>query len=82
MRNFILFFTFLCTVSCEKVTYYPDKQLAYNPTINIAHRGGGTSTIQDNSIISIVHALPLVGGIEVDVQLSKNKTVWLSQINT
>lgn len=76
--SFILIFFF----SCEKVTYYPDNNIPYSPTINIAHRGGGNDTMRDNSLESIVNAFPFVGGIEVDVQLSKNETVWLSHSST
>jgi len=64
--------------SCEKITYYPDNNIPVTPTITIAHRGGGNDTMRDNCIESIINALPFVGGVEVDVQLSKNETVWLS----
>lgn len=76
--SFLLFFFF----SCEKITYYPDSNIPYSPTINIAHRGGGNDTMRDNSLESISNALPFVGGVEVDVQLSKNETVWLSHSST
>lgn len=78
-KKIILFcFLFVCFFSCEKVTYYPDNQLLYAPTIDIAHRGGRTDSTRENTFEAIINALPYVGGIEIDVQLSKSRTVWLS----
>ncbi len=71
-------FILVCFFSCEKVTYYPDNQIVYAPTIDIAHRGGRTDSTRENTIQAVINALPYVGGIEVDVQLSKSRTVWLS----
>ncbi len=64
--------------SCEKVEYYPDDQIPYAPSIDIAHRGGGNFNFRDNSMEAVINALPQTGGIEVDVMLSKSLTVWLS----
>lgn len=77
-KTFSICFLLVCFFSCEKVTYYPDNQITYSPTINIAHRGGRTDSTRENTIESVINALPYVGGIEVDVQLSKSRTVWLS----
>ena len=74
-------FLLIFFLSCEKVTYYPDNQIIYSPTIDIAHRAGRTDSLRENTIEAVINALPLVSGIEVDVQLSKNRTVWLSHSN-
>ncbi len=79
MKKIILLFSFpLFFSSCEKVEYYPDNQIPYAPTIDMAHRAGGNLSFRDNTLEAVMNALPLVGGIEVDVMLSKSRTVWLS----
>lgn len=65
-------------LSCEKVNYYDDKPFDYEPTSALAHRGGGTDSLRDNSYESCINALSITDGIEVDVQLSKDRTIWLS----
>ena len=72
----------ICFLSCEKVTYYEDKPILYTATASLAHRGGGTATMRDNNYASCLQALPRAEGIEVDVQLSKDRTVWLSHSST
>lgn len=71
-----------CFFSCEKVTYYTDKPIAFNATQSIAHRGGGCDTMRDNNYESCINAFTVTDGIEVDIQLSKNRTVWLSHSST
>ena len=44
----------------------------------MAHRAGGHDTLQDNSFKSAVNALSMVDGIETDVQISKDETIWMS----
>ncbi|MBK7028015.1 MAG: hypothetical protein IPH45_01855 [Bacteroidales bacterium] len=63
---------------CEKVVYYPDKSISILPTRILAHRGGGNAQFRDNTIEGIKNALRLKDGIEVDVQLSKDGSIWLS----
>ena len=66
--------------SCHKIKYYPDKEYGVVKTLILAHRGGGggTSPYQENSLQSAQYALSVADGIEVDIQLSKNITIWLS----
>lgn len=64
--------------SCEKITYYPDQPILFTSTQSIAHRGGGCDTSRDNDYTSCINALLVTDGIEVDIQLSKNRTIWLS----
>ena len=68
----------LAFLSCEKVNYYEDKPLEYSPTISLAHRGGRTDSLPENNYASCINALSFMAGIEVDVQLSKDRTIWLS----
>ncbi len=68
----------IAVTSCEKITYYEDKPSPFSSTESIAHRGGGCDTTRDNDYESCINALVKTDGIEVDIQLSKNRTVWLS----
>ena len=81
MKSIISIFAVIgcfCITSCEKVHYYPDKEYKEVETLILAHHGGGTCPFQDNSIEAAIYGLTYLDGIEVDVQLSKDRTVWLS----
>lgn len=69
---------FIAFWGCKKITYYPDKNILIEPTRLLAHRGGGNAQFRDNTLEGIKSALRWKDGIEVDVQISKNETVWLS----
>lgn len=47
----------------------------------LGHRGNGikdyNDTIMDNTIPAIIKALHIADGVEVDIQLSKDNTIWL-----
>lgn len=65
-------------VSCEKIKYYPDKGFQHVTTIFLTHRGGGFSIYPENSLSACEYGLMSLKGIEVDLQISKDKTIWLS----
>lgn len=76
---FSLITTALFSSACEKINYYEDKPVvAFEKTLVIAHRGGGNDSLRENSYEACITALSLTDGIEVDIQLSKNRTIWLS----
>jgi glycerophosphoryl diester phosphodiesterase len=66
--------------SCDKINYYPDKDFKEVKTLILAHKTGGSDTSQylENTLYAAKHSLAIVDGIECDLQLSKDKTVWLS----
>lgn len=66
--------------SCNKINYYPDKEYEDVQTLILAHRTGGISnpSFQENSLEGAINSLSKVDGIEVDLQISKDRTVWLS----
>jgi glycerophosphoryl diester phosphodiesterase len=87
-RILILFFNrtvvqisiIFCTIfaSCDKIYYYPDKtNILTIQTKVIAHRGGGDKFGPENSLTAIKGGINLMDGIEVDIQLSQNATIWL-----
>lgn len=69
---------FLLCISCEKVNYYSDKPLPETKTLILAHRGGGNSGYQENTLQAVSYGFSVLDGVEVDVQLSKDRTIWLS----
>lgn len=76
--KFSLYIVILILFGCKKINYYPDKSIRIETTKLIAHRGGGNSIYRDNTIDGIKAALRQKDGIEIDIQISKNETVWLS----
>jgi glycerophosphoryl diester phosphodiesterase len=64
-------------LTCERIEYFPDKPLPNTQTRWIGHRGGGT--YDDGSLMEgCKRALARIDGIEIDIQKSADKTLWLS----
>src|SRR5688572_28624910 len=68
----------LAISSCKKITYYPDKPINNVHTLILAHRGGANDSLRENSYEACINALTFTDGLEVDVQISKDRTIWLS----
>lgn len=76
---------------CSKVEYLPDQPLAgWYPPVVLVHRGGGEDcypgspfSCMPNTLPAVLHGLdlPEMGGVEVDVQISQNGTLWLGHDN-
>jgi glycerophosphoryl diester phosphodiesterase len=64
--------------SCEKINYYADKDYKEVKTLVLAHKGGGDSPFQENSLEASEYGFASLDGIEVDIQISKDRTIWLS----
>ncbi|MEO5674589.1 MAG: glycerophosphodiester phosphodiesterase family protein [Chitinophagales bacterium] len=47
-------------------------------TLKIAHRGGRSDSVRENTLNGFKEALRNADGVEVDVQISGDKTIWLS----
>lgn len=78
-KYIILLAALACGSSCQKIKYYPDKDYREVTTKVLAHRAGGGdhSPYQENSLEAAQYGLSIVDGLEVDVQISKDRTVWL-----
>lgn len=63
--------------ACKKIYYYPDKDLGTPETAALAQEGGGYSPYPINTMDAVMYGLENMEGIEVDVQLSENNTLWL-----
>lgn len=64
--------------TCRKINYYTDDPVLFEGSKILAHRGGGNATYRENTLESCINALPGNDGIEVDIQMSKDHTIWLS----
>ncbi len=73
----LIFFNLL---SCEKIKYYPDKAYLEVETKILAHKTGGgeTTPFQENSLEAAGNSFSVLDGIECDIQISKDRTLWLS----
>ncbi|MCY7408793.1 MAG: glycerophosphodiester phosphodiesterase [Chitinophagales bacterium] len=78
MKSSLLIILLITGNSCTKIHYFPDKHIVIDSPRIIAHRGGRTETLPENSLEGCISVLPLMDGIEVDVQISNDKTIWLS----
>lgn len=74
----VFFLSSLLINSCKKINYFPDNEVLTDSTRVVAHRGGRTATVRENTLNGIRAALKYCDGVEVDVQISKNETIWLS----
>ncbi|MBI1307208.1 MAG: hypothetical protein GC181_11450 [Bacteroidetes bacterium] len=65
---------------CDKINYYPDKPIEMPETKILAHRGAGfrNPDFPENTILAIRHSSTITDGYEVDIQISKDQTIWLS----
>jgi glycerophosphoryl diester phosphodiesterase len=79
-RLIIATFCILSIYSCNKIKYYPDKDYQEVKTRVLAHKAGGGdfSPYQEYSPEAAKYSLPIMDGIEVDLQISKNRTIWMS----
>jgi glycerophosphoryl diester phosphodiesterase len=59
---------------------YPDQPLAEVKTIVLGHRGGGFFD-RGNTLEGCIYGLQHAGGIEVDIQISGNESLWLDHEN-
>lgn len=68
--------------ACSKIKYYPDKEFREVKTRVLAHKAGGGegAPYPENCLNAAIYSLsqPRIEGIEVDLQLSKDRTLWLS----
>ena len=72
----------LALAACSKIDYLPPKPVAPWPTRVLMHRGGGSSgPYPGNTLPAVRWGASLLDGVEIDVQLSANSTLWLGHDN-
>lgn len=62
--------------SCERVEYFPDKPINSSETIFLAHHGAGNLD-KPNTIESVIIGLNNLQGIECDIQMGLEGSLWL-----
>lgn len=67
----------LSLASCERMKFFPDKPIAVERSLLIAHRGGGDYD-EGNGLASCMYGLQVADGIECDIQRSNDNNIWLS----
>jgi glycerophosphoryl diester phosphodiesterase len=75
LNTIILLLIIVC--SCNKIEYFPDKSYSNN-TITILSHHGGADAYPANTIEAAIYGLSVLKGIEVDIQISKDNTIWMS----
>ena len=78
----ILALILLHSGGCEKIEYMPDNPFNGIPTKVLMHRGNGFNTdFTQNTLPAAEYGLSLMDGIEQDIQMSKDGTLWLDHDN-
>lgn len=73
---FSIIFIFLLFHSCERVKYFPENPININKTVLLAHHGAGDK-YEANSLRAIKYGIDNCKGIECDIQMGRNGTVWI-----
>jgi len=73
----------LVTGSCDKIIYSVDNPITGLPTRVLMHMGCGNNNpdYTPNTIAAAEYGLSLMDGIELDIQISKDGTLWLDHDN-
>jgi len=80
--TFLLAALILSAGGCEKIRYEPDNPFSGLPTKVLMHRGNGFNTqFHENTLPAAEYGLSVLDGIELDIQLSKDGTLWLDHSN-
>ncbi len=73
--------------ACSKIDYLPDAPLAgWFPPVVLMHRGGGNDCgpglpCWPNTLPAVQHGFETLDGVEVDLQITADGTVWLGHDN-
>lgn len=79
MKKLIILFIF---ISCAKVDYVPDNPFRGIPTQILMHRGNGSNTdYVENTLPAAMYGFSVLDGVELDIQLSQDGTLWLDHDN-
>lgn len=68
--------------ACDKIDYVPDNPFAGIPTKVLMHRGNGWNTgFVENTLPGAMYGFSVLDGVELDIQISKDGTLWLDHDN-
>lgn len=78
----ILILSMVSTGGCERIRLFPDNPFSGFPTKVLMHRGSGHNTdYTQNTLPAAEYGLSIMDGIELDIQISKDGTLWLDHDN-
>lgn len=78
----VLTIIILSSGGCEKILYTPDNPFSGLHTRVLMHRGNGFNTaFHENTLPAAEYGLSVLDGIELDIQLSRDGTLWLDHSN-
>lgn len=77
MKRIVIVTWLLLSFSCDRIEYYPDRPLTIVKTYVLGHAGSGIVGRGD-TMESCINGLTLSDGIEIDLQISSDGTLWLS----
>jgi len=76
----LIFIVILIFTSCKKdASKYPDAPNSFQQTLMIAHKAGGGSNNpnKENTLAAAAYGFDHLDGIEIDIQKSRDGTIWL-----
>jgi glycerophosphoryl diester phosphodiesterase len=82
MNRIILLLVVLAFQNCSKVDYVPDNPFNGIPTKVLMHRGNGNNEDYiHNTLPAAIYGFSVLDGVELDIQISKDGTLWLDHDN-
>jgi glycerophosphoryl diester phosphodiesterase len=83
IKRVLFLMLFILAGSCEKIVYAPDNPICGLPTHVLMHKGCGSDNPNfiENTLAAAEFGLNTLDGIEVDIQISKDGTLWLDHNN-
>jgi len=79
---FFLFIILFSLIGCERIIYDVDNPINGLPTRVLMHRGNGDNTdFVENTLPAAEYGLSIMDGIELDIQMSKDGSLWLDHDN-
>ena len=73
-----IFLLLFINFSCQKFENFPEVFANESRTLLLAHRGGGDSLYPENSFVAAQNGLKILDGIELDIQISADGTLWMA----
>lgn len=82
LNFYLIIFTLLLPLSCNKIEYDTDSPIIGRSTLVLMHRGCGyNNNFVPNTLPAAEYGLSVLDGVELDVQISKDGTLWLNYDN-
>lgn len=77
MIRIVVLFSLFLLIQCQKIQYVDDAPI-HSARSRIAHKAMYNRQSKENSVLGALKCLEKNDGVEVDVQISKDRTIWMS----